>query len=190
MISFTVCQHELWGTSIKVAVANRIPSLFEFVGPQVRTMESNQDSLVGEDSQGSPFYGISKSLSMLRGWFMDFTSNSAPLGARAVMLWRFVLISPFFVGAIFIKCLRRIARMRKQAPTSFEKNLIGAPPVEYEDENEQRNASLQRVWSTWMREGGHYMTSPLYKQVKCLLISWDKDHDDLRTGPEVCLMSE
>ena len=118
---------------------------------------------------------------------MDFMLSSTSHGADAITLWHFVLFASLFVLAIVTKYLRRITRTGKHASAAFEENIIEAPPVKYEDENEQRNASLQRVWSNSMREGGHYMRSPYYKQVKCLLISWDKEHDDLHTEPEVCL---
>ena len=59
-----------------------------------------------------------------------------------------------------------------------------ASPVLYEDEYEKRNASLQLSWSALM-EDGPYKTSSFYKKVKCLLISWDNDCDDLHTETEV-----
>lgn len=78
--------------------------------------------------------------------------------------------------------------MRKHASARLEATLVGAPPVKYEDENEQLNASLHRAWSNALREGGNYEESQFYKTVKCLLISWDKEHDDLRTDEEVYLV--
>lgn len=76
-------------------------------------------------------------------------------------------------------------KKRKLSPTRFEQTLKGASPVEYEDEYEKSNASLQLAWSAIMDEDGHYKTSPFYRKVKCLLISWDKEHDDLHTEEEV-----
>lgn len=130
---------------------------------------------------------IFKSLSILLGGFMDFTLSSTSHGSGAMILWQFLLFSSLFVLAVATKYLIRIAHIRGHSPSPFEENVIEASPVKYEDEDEQRNASLQRVWSTCMREGGHYMRSQYYTQVKCLLVSWDKEHDDLHTEQEVCL---
>lgn len=123
---------------------------------------------------------------MLLGGFMDFTLSSTSHGVGAIMLWQFLVFCSVFVLAIATKYPRKIARMQ-HVPAHLEENLLEASPVKYEDENEKRNAYLQRVWSNCMREGGHYMRSQCYTQVKCLLISWDKEHDDLHTEPEVCL---
>ena len=54
-----------------------------------------------------------------------------------------------------------------------------------EDEYEKANPSLQVAFSTVMDQSDYYKTSSFYKQVKCLLISWDQDSDDLHTGDEV-----
>ena len=122
---------------------------------------------------------------MLLGWFMDLNLSSTLYGAGAMISWQFILFSSLFGLVIVTKSMRRITSVREHALARLEKNRVEAPPVKYQDENEQRNASLQRVWSNSMREGGHYMRSPYYKRVKCLLISWDKEHDDLHTEPEV-----
>ena len=131
------------------------------------------------------FHSVAKSLSMLLGWFMDLNLSSTLYGAGAMISWQFILFSSLFGLVIVTKSMRRITSVREHALARLEKNRVEAPPVKYQDENEQRNASLQRVWSNSMREGGHYMRSPYYKRVKCLLISWDKEHDDLHTEPEV-----
>jgi hypothetical protein len=83
-------------------------------------------------------------------------------------------------------------KKRKLSPirfeqTRFEQTLQGASPVKYEDEYEKSNASLQIAWSSVMDEDGHYKTSSIYRKVKCLLISWDKERDDLHTEEEVYL---
>ena len=61
----------------------------------------------------------------------------------------------------------------------------GAATVEYEDDFEKANASLQVAWSTVMDEEAYYKIPSFYKKVKCLLISWDKNCDDLHTDKEV-----
>ena len=61
----------------------------------------------------------------------------------------------------------------------------GAATVEYEDEFEKANASLQVAWSTVMDQSAYYRIPSFYKKVKCLLISWDKTCDDLHTDKEV-----
>ena len=60
-----------------------------------------------------------------------------------------------------------------------------APIVQYEDDFEKANAALQVTWSTLMDQSGYYKTSSFYKKVKCLLVSWDKECDDLHTDEEV-----
>lgn len=57
--------------------------------------------------------------------------------------------------------------------------------VQYENDVEKSNDDLQHVFNGIMEDAGHYKTSSFYKKVKCLLISWDDDCDDLHTGPEV-----
>ena len=56
--------------------------------------------------------------------------------------------------------------------------------VQYQDEYEQRDASLQIEWSALMEEGSGNKSS-LYKKVKALVISWDEEIDDLKTKAEV-----
>ncbi|KAL8710279.1 MAG: hypothetical protein Q9220_005049 [cf. Caloplaca sp. 1 TL-2023] len=63
-------------------------------------------------------------------------------------------------------------------------NPQNAAAVDYDDEFEKANASLQVAWSAWMDENSHYKTSSFYKKVKCLMISWDKSCDDLHTEKE------
>lgn len=57
--------------------------------------------------------------------------------------------------------------------------------VEYEDDFEKANALLQVAWSTVMDQSAYYRIPSFYKNVKCLLISWDKTCDDLHTDQEV-----
>lgn len=73
------------------------------------------------------------------------------------------------------------------SPAHFEKIPIEDPPGECEHEQKQQEALLERAWSNSMRESGHYMKSSFYRKVKCLMISWDKEHDNLCTEAEVCL---
>ena len=57
--------------------------------------------------------------------------------------------------------------------------------MQYDDDFEKNNASLQVAFNTVMEESSYYKDSSFYKKVKCLLISWDKDCDDIHTGEEV-----
>lgn len=59
--------------------------------------------------------------------------------------------------------------------------------VEHEDDYEKVNASLQVTFSDVMEQSGYYKSSSFYKHVKCLLISWNEDSDDLNTDDEVRL---
>ncbi|KAL8950186.1 MAG: hypothetical protein Q9222_003764 [Ikaeria aurantiellina] len=63
-----------------------------------------------------------------------------------------------------------------------------AAAVDYDDDFEKANASLQVAWSGWMDENSHYKMSSFYKKVKCLMISWDKSCDDLHTEKETLLL--
>lgn len=62
-----------------------------------------------------------------------------------------------------------------------------AGSAQNDDEFEKANPSLQVAFSTIMDQSSYYKIPSFYKQVKCLLISWDKDSDDLHTGDEVRL---
>ena len=57
--------------------------------------------------------------------------------------------------------------------------------MQYDDDFEKNDASLQVAFSTVMETSSYYKDSSFYKKVKCLLISWDKDCDDIHTGEEV-----
>ena len=57
--------------------------------------------------------------------------------------------------------------------------------MQYDDDFEKNNASLQVAFNTVMDKTSYYKDSSFYKKVKCLLISWDKDCDDIHTGEEV-----
>lgn len=57
--------------------------------------------------------------------------------------------------------------------------------VQYENDIEKSNDDLQHAFNGFMEDAAHYKTSSFYKKVKCLLISWDDECDDLHTGPEV-----
>lgn len=72
------------------------------------------------------------------------------------------------------------------ASLPFDKAGTATSRVQYEDATEKSNDELRHVFNDHMERAGHYKTSSFYKKVKCLLISWDSDSDDLDTGPEVC----
>lgn len=59
-----------------------------------------------------------------------------------------------------------------------------ADSIDYQDEYEKSNAALHLAWSARMAEG-NYKNPSFYKNVSCLLVSWDKDCDDLDTEEEV-----
>ena len=74
--------------------------------------------------------------------------------------------------------------------TPHHKNhLRGAATVQYDDDFEKNNASLQVAFNTVLETSSYYKDSSFYKKVKCLLISWDKDCDDIHTGEEVRFFS-
>lgn len=79
------------------------------------------------------------------------------------------------------------AKKRKRSAIEVTESLTRANPVEYEDPYERLDGALQRAWTSVMDQDGHYKTSPFYRKVKCLLISWHKDCDDLDTEEEVSL---
>lgn len=128
---------------------------------------------------------------MLLGWLLYSILGATLNGAIAMKHYLFVLFSGFYVSAVVIDPSKRYpsnmsdGKTRKPTPTRFENSLMEAPPVEYEDQYEKRNAALQNIWSTVIADG-HYMTSPFYQKAKCLLISWDPKQDDLHTEEEVC----
>ncbi|MCJ1423613.1 Phosphatidylinositol-4-phosphate 5-kinase [Sticta canariensis] len=67
----------------------------------------------------------------------------------------------------------------------FDKVSTATCQVQYEDNTEKCNDELRDAFNNHVQKAGHYKTSSFYKEVKCLLISWDDDCDDLHTGPEV-----
>lgn len=67
----------------------------------------------------------------------------------------------------------------------FDKTPSGTSRVQYDDDTEKSNDDLRHVFNDHIEKAGHYKTSSFYKQVKCLLISWAEECDDLNTGPEV-----
>lgn len=75
--------------------------------------------------------------------------------------------------------------LRKTPSIPFDKAPTATSRVQYEADTEKSNDDLRHVFNDHMNKTGHYMTSSFYKKVKCLLISWDDDCDDLHTGPEV-----
>ena len=75
--------------------------------------------------------------------------------------------------------------LSKTASIPFDKSPTATSRVQYEDESEKSNDALRHVFNEQMEEAGQYNKSSFYKKVKCLLISWDDDCDDLHTGPEV-----
>lgn len=72
----------------------------------------------------------------------------------------------------------------KPASSKFDEAPEGAESIEYEDEYEKSNAALHLAWNAWMAEGV-YKSPSFYKKVSCLLVSWDKECDDLDTETEV-----
>lgn len=74
---------------------------------------------------------------------------------------------------------------RKTPSIPLDKVSAATSQVQYEDNIEKDNDDLRNVFNDHMEKAGHYKTSSFYKKVKCLLISWDDDYDDLNTGPEV-----
>ena len=74
---------------------------------------------------------------------------------------------------------------RKMASIPFDKVSTATSLVQYEDNTEKCNDELRDAFNVHVEKAGHYKTSSFYKEVKCLLISWDDDCDDLHTGPEV-----
>ena len=63
-----------------------------------------------------------------------------------------------------------------------------ATSIAYEDEYKKINATLQVAWSTVMDQCNYYKMQSRYQKVKCLLVSWDKDCDDMHTDQEVRLL--
>ena len=55
--------------------------------------------------------------------------------------------------------------------------------VPYEDEYEKLNSSYQVAWNKVMGNGP--LTSASYESAAVLLLSWDKDYDDLEVKEEV-----
>lgn len=72
----------------------------------------------------------------------------------------------------------------KPASIEVDKAPEVADSIHYQDEYEKSNAALHLAWNTWMAEG-NYKSPSFYKKVSCLLVSWDKDCDDLDTEEEV-----
>ncbi|MCJ1265850.1 Phosphatidylinositol-4-phosphate 5-kinase [Lobaria immixta] len=77
----------------------------------------------------------------------------------------------------------------KPASGTFDKASEGANSIQYEDEYEKSNAALQLAWNSRMAEG-NYKSPSFYKKVKCLLVSWDKECDDLDTEEEVASLAK
>lgn len=72
------------------------------------------------------------------------------------------------------------------APLQQHQGLQGGPSaVLYDDDFEKANAALQVTWSNVMDRCDYYKTASFYKEVKCLLVSWDPACDDLHTEEEV-----
>lgn len=74
---------------------------------------------------------------------------------------------------------------RKTPSIPFEKVSAATSQVQYGDDTEKYNDDLRNAFNDQVEKAGDYKTSSFYKAVKCLLISWDGDCDDLHTGPEV-----
>lgn len=76
---------------------------------------------------------------------------------------------------------------RKANSILSDKAPAATSRVQYEDDTEKSNDELRHAFDSEMEKAGNHMTSSFYKKVKCLLISWDDNCDDLHTGPEVGL---
>ena len=76
-----------------------------------------------------------------------------------------------------------------RAPTHIEvgKNMGHASVVDYEDEYVRLNSQMQLVWENVMEEVP-YKSSSSYKNVAVLLLSWDKDLDDMQVEEEVSVV--
>ncbi|KAL9119202.1 MAG: hypothetical protein Q9187_004247 [Circinaria calcarea] len=59
-----------------------------------------------------------------------------------------------------------------------------ASVVDYESEYEKVNSSMQLLWEKVMEQGS-YKTNSAYESVAVLLLSWDKDLDDMNIKDEV-----
>ena len=71
-------------------------------------------------------------------------------------------------------------------PIAIEKEYHDDSIVHYEDDSEKRNSAYQMAWSQVMADGP-YNASPSYEKASVLLLSWDKDLDDLDVKEEVNL---
>ena len=75
---------------------------------------------------------------------------------------------------------------QKRAPKHVDigKDFNDVSVVDYEDEYVRLNSQMQLVWETVMEEVP-YKSSSSYKNVAVLLLSWDKDLDDMQVEEEV-----
>lgn len=69
-------------------------------------------------------------------------------------------------------------------PTGREAQEHDDSIVHYENEDEKQNSAYQIAWSKVMEEGP-YRASDSYEKGAVLLLSWDKDSDDLDVREEV-----
>ena len=69
-------------------------------------------------------------------------------------------------------------------PITIEKEHHDDSIVHYEDDSEKRNSSYQMAWRRVMAHGP-YNASSSYEKASVLLLSWDKDFDDLDVKGEV-----
>lgn len=69
---------------------------------------------------------------------------------------------------------------------SAKKDFV-ASVVDYESEYEKVNSSMQLLWEKVMEQGS-YKTNSAYVSVAVLLLSWDKDLDDMNIKHEVRLL--
>lgn len=69
-------------------------------------------------------------------------------------------------------------------PVSKVKQQHDDSIVQYEDEYEKLNSQYQVAWNKVMGKGP--LTSASYESAAVLLLSWDKDYDDLGVKEEVC----
>ena len=69
-------------------------------------------------------------------------------------------------------------------PITVEKEHHDDSIVHYEDDSEKRNSSYQMAWRRVMSHGP-YNASSSYEKASVLLLSWEKDVDDLHVKEEV-----
>ena len=77
----------------------------------------------------------------------------------------------------------------KTAAIHLKEQLNEDSIIRYDQEAEKINSEFQVKWANWMAEG-MYLSSSSYTDVAVLLISWEKDVDDLEVKEEVDRLEE